>query len=413
MGVREDARRDGIDLTPWGKFDRGEWAVYPLLFHLLDVAALAGVVWDRYLTRGQRQLIAAGVGLTLAEARCLVMSIAGLHDLGKLSAFQEQEAHPWARVSDTLRADTRSWRRMPHERASMHIVLHLFAEAGYPADTSDSPGALVAQILGGHHGRFLQVDIGGAAKASRVNLALGGPAWQDLRRRYFALLRHLTGATAVPSDVSVRAAVLITGVGIIADRLASQRHYWLPRAQAPAFAAGEHYAQAVRDAPAVVEESGLTRITLPEVPFIQAHGGLERPNDLQASVIRQLTAVVGEKEPGILVVTDATGGGKSVTALEAARIFKPPATRPASCGCCRPSPPPTPPTTSSRPTSRPTIPSTPRSPWSTATATTTPPTLTTAWPPTNPPPATPTGPRATTATMTGAGRLRGSGPRTA
>ncbi|MFJ8351701.1 CRISPR-associated helicase Cas3' [Streptomyces sp. NPDC094153] len=321
MGVREDARRGGIDLTPWGKFDRGAWAVYPLLFHLLDVAALAGVVWDRYLTRGQRRLIAAGLGLTLAEARCLVMFIAGLHDLGKLSAFQEQEAYPWARVSDSLRADVRDWQRMPHERTSMHSVLHLLAETGYPADTSDSPGVLVAQILGGHHGRFLQVDIDGAARASRVNLTLGGPAWQDLRRRYFALLRHLTGATAVPSDVSVPAAVLITGVGIIADRLASQRHFWLPKAQAPAFGAGEHYAQAVRDAPAVVEESGLTRITLPQVPFTQAHGGLERPNALQASVIGQLTAAVREKGPGILVVTDATGGGKSVTALEAARIF--------------------------------------------------------------------------------------------
>ncbi|WP_405547670.1 CRISPR-associated helicase Cas3' [Streptomyces phaeochromogenes] len=322
MGVREDARRDGIiDLTPWGKFDRGQGAVYSLLFHLLDVAAFAGVVWDRYLTRGQRRLIAAGLGLTLAEARCVVMFIAGLHDLGKLSAFQEQEAHPWARVSDTLRADTRNWRRMPHERASMHSALHLLAEAGYPADTSDSPGVLVAQILGGHHGRFLQVDIDGAAKASRVNLTLGGPAWQDLRRRYFALLRHLTGASAVPAEVSVPAAVLITGVGIIADRLASQRHYWLPRAQAPAFGAGEHFAQAVRDAPAVFEESGLARITLAEVPFTQAHGGLERPNALQASVLGQLTAAVGEKGPGILVVTDATGGGKSVTALEAARIF--------------------------------------------------------------------------------------------
>ncbi|WP_308293713.1 CRISPR-associated helicase Cas3' [Streptomyces sp. RK62] len=319
--MREDARRGGIDVSPWGKFDRGAWAVYPLLFHLLDVAALAGVVWDRYLTRGQRRMIAAGLGLTVAEARCLVMLIAGLHDLGKLSAFQEQEAYPWARVSDTLRADTCDWQRMPHERASMHSVLQLLAEAGYPADTSDSPGVLVAQILGGHHGRFLQVDIDGAAKASRVNLALGGPAWQDLRRRYFALLRHLTGATTVPADVSVPAAVLITGIGIIADRLASQRHYWLPKAQAPAFGAGEHYAQAVRDAPAVVEESGLSRITLPQVPFTQAHNGLERPNALQASVIEQLATVVGEKGPGILVVTDATGGGKSITALEAARIF--------------------------------------------------------------------------------------------
>ncbi|MFG2357558.1 hypothetical protein [Streptomyces sp. NPDC048521] len=71
----------------------------------------------------------------------------------------------------------------------------------------------------------------------------------------------------------------------------------------------------------MVEESGLTRIILPQVPFTQAHGGLERPNALQDSVIGQLAAEVGEKGPGILVVTDATGGGKSVTALEAARIF--------------------------------------------------------------------------------------------
>ncbi|MEV7203464.1 CRISPR-associated helicase Cas3' [Streptomyces griseoluteus] len=321
MGVREDARFGGIDLTPWGKFDRGVLAVYPLLFHLLDVAAIAGEVWDRYLTPGQRQLIARGLGGTLAEARCLVMFFAGLHDLGKLSFFQEQEAHPWARVSEALRSDTRGWRRMPHERASMHSALHLLAEAGYPAEASDSPGVRVAQILGGHHGRFLQIDIDGAASKARVDLALGGPAWRDLRRRYFALVRHLTGATTVPVQVSVPAAVLITGVGVIADRLASQRHYWLPKAQAPAFGAGEHYAQAVKDASGVLVESGLTRITLPEVPFAQVHRGLAAPNDLQASLIRQLTPVAGEKGPGIVVVTDATGGGKTVAGLEAARIF--------------------------------------------------------------------------------------------
>ncbi|WP_330462111.1 MULTISPECIES: CRISPR-associated endonuclease Cas3'' [unclassified Streptomyces] len=321
MGVREDARFGGIDLTPWGKFDRGLLAVYPLLFHLLDTAAIAGEVWDRFLTCGQRQLISAGLGVAVAEARCLVMFIAGLHDLGKLSAFQEQEEHPWARVSEALRADTAGWRRMRHERASMHGVLQLLAEAGYPVGTSDSPGVRVAQMLGGHHGRFLQLDLDGAAQAARVNGALGGPLWQDLRRRYFFLLRHLTGATAVPARVSVPAAVLITGVGVVADRLASQRHYWLPKAQAPAFGAGEHYAQAVKDAAAVLDQSGLARITLPDTSFAQAHRGVAQPNDLQASLIRQLTAVVGEKGPGIVVVTDATGGGKTITALEAARIF--------------------------------------------------------------------------------------------
>ncbi|MGW0093861.1 HD domain-containing protein [Streptomyces sp. NPDC003328] len=87
MRVREDARFGGIDLTPWGKFDRGALAVYPLLFHLQDAAAVAGELWDRFLVRGQRRLIAGGLGVTVAEARCLVMFFAGLHDLGKLSAF--------------------------------------------------------------------------------------------------------------------------------------------------------------------------------------------------------------------------------------------------------------------------------------------------------------------------------------
>ncbi|MFF3401553.1 CRISPR-associated helicase Cas3' [Streptomyces sp. NPDC002659] len=316
-----DARFGGIDLTPWGKFDRGLLAVYPLLFHLLDTAAVAGEVWDRFLTVGQRTIVAAGLGVTLEEARCLVMFYAGLHDLGKLSRFQEDEAHPWARVSSALRADTQGWQRMPHERASMHSVLQLLVEAGYEVDTSDSPGVRVAQMLGGHHGRFLQLDVAGAAKATRVNQALGGPMWQDLRRRYFALVRHLTKATVVPGRLSVPAAVLITGVGVIADRLASQGHYWLPKAQAPAFGAGEHYGQALKDAPELFDESGLGRVVLPRVPFAQAHRGLVSPNDLQASLIGQLTSAVGEKGPGIVVATDATGGGKTVLALEAARIF--------------------------------------------------------------------------------------------
>ncbi|MFF3544747.1 CRISPR-associated helicase Cas3' [Streptomyces platensis] len=321
MGVREDARFGGIDLTPWGKFDRGVLAVYPLLFHLLDVAAVAGEVWDRVLTRGQRRLIAQGMEVTLEDARRLVMFFCGLHDLGKLSWFQQQEANPWARVSDALRVDAQGWRRMRHERASMHAVLPLLVDAGYLCDMSDSPGVRVAQIIGGHHGRFLQLDLDGAARESRVELVLGGPLWQDLRRRYFDLVRHLTGATVVPAQVSVPAAVLITGVGVIADRLASSRHYWLPKAQAPAFSAGEHYQQACQEAPTLVDESGLPRVTLPPAAFSQVHHGADAPNALQAALMEQLAAAVGEKGPGIVVLTDATGGGKTIAGLEAARIF--------------------------------------------------------------------------------------------
>ncbi|WP_225885066.1 CRISPR-associated endonuclease Cas3'' [Streptomyces sp. fd1-xmd] len=322
LGVTEDGRRSGgLDLTPWGKFDRGEMAVYALLFHLLDVAAVAGVVWDRVLSPAQRLLIARGMGVNLSEARCLVMFFCALHDLGKASWFQQQEPHPWARVSDALRDDARGWRRMRHERASMHAVLQLLAEAGYRADRSDSPGVRVAQIVGGHHGRFLQLDLDGAARLERTQVVMGGARWQDLRRRYFTLIRHLTGAEAVPQQVTVPAAVLVTAVGVIADRLASSRHYWLPKALAPAFGPVEHYAQSCADAVRLVEEAGLRRVVLPAVPFARVHHGATDPNVLQASLITQLPPRAAVKGPGIVVVTDTTGAGKTIAALETARIF--------------------------------------------------------------------------------------------
>jgi CRISPR-associated endonuclease/helicase Cas3 len=325
VGVVEDARHRGIDLSPWGKFHRdqirGLMVVYPLLFHMLDVAAICLELWERFLSASQRQVIADGLGVTLEEARRLTAFFAGCHDLGKLSGFQECEAHPWARVSDALRADTGGWERMPHERASMHCAVGLLAELGYDDATNASPAVRVAQIFGGHHGRFLQLDLHGAAGRARVEAGLGGSKWQDLRRRYLAQVRYQTGAMAVPSRVSVPAAVLITGVGTVADRLASQGHYWLPKAQAPAYGAGEHYARAVKEAPEVVDASGLARIVLPEVPFTQAHPNLEGPNALQSSLMTQLAPVVRGSGPGIVVITDVTGGGKTVAGLELSAMF--------------------------------------------------------------------------------------------
>lgn len=104
----------------------------------------------------------------------------------------------------------------------------------------------------------------------------------------------------------------------------------LPKAQAPAFSAGEHY-QACKEAPALVNESGLARITLPPAPFAQVHRGAAAPNALQASLMEQLSSVVGEKGPGITVLTDATGAGKTIAALAAphARPGRPSAPHPA------------------------------------------------------------------------------------
>lgn len=321
MGAVEDARHGGIDLTPWAKFDHQYGVAYPVLFHMLDVAVIAGELWHRFLSAGQRKVIAAGLGLPEKEARKVVMFLAGLHDLGKLSRFQTCEPSAWAQVSDALQEDTGGWVRVAHERASMHAAVELLAELGYGADDNTGAAVRAAQILGGHHGRFLQIDLYGAAHPARVRAVLGGPRWQDLRRRYVRLLQHLTAAHTAPGQISAGAAVLIAGMGMVADRLASQRHHWLPNALAPAFGAAEHHTLARKSAAEVVRKAGLARTLLPEAPFAQVHPRATAPNPLQTSVLEHLPVLAAGRGPGILVVTDATGAGKTTTALEAARIF--------------------------------------------------------------------------------------------
>ncbi|WP_329240858.1 CRISPR-associated helicase Cas3' [Streptomyces sp. NBC_01478] len=330
MGVVEDSRPGGLDLSLWGKYSLLYGLAYSLLFHQLDAAAVMGELWDRYLTPAQRRVICRGLGLEPAQARCEAMFLAGAHDIGKAGRFQMCEPGAWAQVSDELRADAGPWRLIRHERASMHTAVELLADLGYRLGGNTSPAVRAAQILGAHHGRYLQCDLLGAARPERVRLDLGGPLWQDLRRRYLAQVRYLTGAGTPPPRISTEAAVLLTGLIMVADRLVSQPHVWMRRAMAPASCALTHWINTRHPADADAEEgwaaevvtaSGLERITLPEVPFTQAHPHTTGPNRLQASVIAQLEPVVREQGAGILVVTDSTGAGKTITGREAARTF--------------------------------------------------------------------------------------------
>ncbi|MEU9064582.1 CRISPR-associated endonuclease Cas3'' [Streptomyces sp. NPDC048430] len=322
MGAVEDARHGGVDHRPWGKFDRATLRAYALLFHLIDVGAVVAVLWDRFATESQREAISCGLNVSQEKARSLVSFLAAMHDIGKLTPyFQSIEPLARIRLGEELLADAGPVVHVPHARASMHAGLRLLGELGFVVGGNDSPAVRAAQCLGGHHGRFLQLDVDGAASVHRVQATLGGPAWQDLRRRYTRLLWHLFGVDEAPDRMSAEAAVLITGLTMVADRVASQRRYWLPNADTPSFGAAEHHSHASLQAEEEVERLGLARFALDRVPFSTAHAGLKEPNALQASVMKELPQLVAERGSGIAVVTDAMGAGKSVTALEMVRIF--------------------------------------------------------------------------------------------
>ncbi|MEV7283031.1 HD domain-containing protein [Streptomyces sp. NPDC093252] len=323
MGAVEDARFGGIDLVAWAEFKAETRLSYPLLFRMLDDAAVAGVLWDRFLSSSQRAVISEGLGMGNEQARSLTALLAGLRELGKLvPGFQRGERGAWARLGEDLVAGAGRIPPVPVEvdRSSMHVAFGVLAAFGFPAGGNSSAAVRGAQVVGGMGGRFLQVDVSGGAAVRRVAATAGGPAWRELRDRYAALVRYLTGAVTVPECFSVQAAVLITGVGMLAGRLSGRRGHWLDAADMPAFGAAEHFAGARSRAVEAVGEAGLERVVLEPLPFATAHRHVREPNALQASLMAQMPGLVGEYGVGITVIADGTGSGKSVGALEAARI---------------------------------------------------------------------------------------------
>gem|GEM_PF-5433087 len=87
----EDATERPTKLEPpfWGKTSERQAnenpsarRYHPLLFHMLDVAAVAGLVWDHWLAPSIRKRIECALG---SAAKSQVVFLAGTHDLGKAS----------------------------------------------------------------------------------------------------------------------------------------------------------------------------------------------------------------------------------------------------------------------------------------------------------------------------------------
>ncbi len=125
-----------------------------------------------------------------------------------------------------------------------------------------------------------------------------------------------------PATVGGLAAVQITGLVILADWLASQEHFLarqlsvVPRIASPAVVAAHLESLAPR-AVDLLAEAGLGRATLHRLEFGELFP--YSPNALQRSLIEELFPRIDSS--GLLVVTAATGDGKTEAALVAASVL--------------------------------------------------------------------------------------------
>ncbi|HZS93991.1 MAG TPA: CRISPR-associated endonuclease Cas3'', partial [Chloroflexota bacterium] len=80
----------GNTMALWAKHGKRP-GYHPLLYHLLDVAAVALALWDVSLDPRLRRWVAASLGLSEADARAWVAFLTGSHDIGKATiAFERQ-----------------------------------------------------------------------------------------------------------------------------------------------------------------------------------------------------------------------------------------------------------------------------------------------------------------------------------
>jgi CRISPR-associated endonuclease/helicase Cas3 len=267
---------------------------------------------------------------------------AGLHDVGKIQrGFQFQRdalkhascrallvddafAHSLAGDSGTV--------SLGHDMASARVLPPLFAELGYP-DGGRPAGRLVvrvAQLLGGHHGRYPALPASNLFSPLKNHPELGADGWEVQRRAHVAALREVLGhPAAVPPSATLPAevAVLVAGLVVVADWLASQDDFVVRQQVAAAGAGGletvgllrAHAARAAREAPGLINGAGLGRPEFAVRGFRERFPEIAQPHPLQISVDDELSAAgVFDGGPGVLLVTAPPGEGKTEVALGAA-----------------------------------------------------------------------------------------------
>ncbi|MFJ2565735.1 CRISPR-associated endonuclease Cas3'' [Streptomyces sp. NPDC087568] len=326
------------DSRLWGKED-GLSGPYPVMCHLLDVAAVFAVLWDELLDERTRLCFAQQLGLDMEECRSVLSLWAGLHDLGKITpVFQAQVPKLFEAVRGepgyVFAPGAERDRGFRHEMATHWSLAGLLADAGYPnrrvrSATGGSGAPLahwVAQLLGGHHGLFgTALSVSHLRQPSRYQAGLGEEGWAGQRRLHFEELRRVTGGHAVPaSALSADLAVVLAGLVITADWLASQTHA-IESVRPPVSWQGgpgeidAHFQRAQAAAPGLMAAARLGRAQFAAGSFGEMFPF--DPNPLQTDVVAHLPGLVARHGSGLVLVTAPTGDGKTEAALYAASVL--------------------------------------------------------------------------------------------
>lgn len=310
-------------LALWAKLGTATFpqCYHPLLFHLIDVAAVAAQLWDCILRAPVKDSFADSVGLSSEDCGAWVAFCVGAHDIGKASPGFEQRQNATELV-ELLRRDGFDFsasRPVHHATVSVPVLAAWLQERKVPKRTARR----IALAVGGHHGTFPRSGWDQLGSA-----VLGNDRWHEVRR---TLLNTLATLLALPGNRPPRAGdgddqsylMTLAGLTSVADWVGSNQDFF-PAAGNPGnyLDASDRRIQdyldySRRQAAAALQALGWLRsnaLAVRQPPFTElfAYLPLGKPRPLQAAVER----LAAQREAaGLLLVEAPMGEGKTEAAL--------------------------------------------------------------------------------------------------
>ncbi|MFV3076516.1 CRISPR-associated helicase Cas3' [Niveispirillum fermenti] len=303
----------------WAK--AGKDSHHPLPYHCLDVAA----VLDVGLARRPALLdfIAAGLSMSLADTRAMLLVLLALHDIGKVSAaFQVKRPDILRRLGRV--PPSRKPANWPHDAVGQMILLDRLGPSGLAAlglPLADMPRDgldLLCAIATGHHGSPPSRGFDPRRLEREGVLA---PDDLDAAKELVAAMAALFGWTqGTPDPVGLdRLSPLLNGLFTLCDWLGSSERFAYREG---AMDLADYYRlHALPGAADVLDEvqPALFRQLTPRPPLSFAQmfaalgqgGSAPAPTPLQALVDRLFTARALPDGPLLVLVEDLPGSGKT------------------------------------------------------------------------------------------------------
>lgn len=305
----------------WAKTARakGDDSYHPLICHLIDVAMVAGALWERVIPGTLKQRVTDGLGLSDPHhAGVWVSYLAGLHDIGKASpGFQRKAPEAWRRVRAAGYSQPIEPVDVGHGTVSAYSLLEEILTDGVTATLDRrSVSRYVAGAIGGHHGIFPgSHDI----RNSRPEAVRGAADWSAARHDLARLLAIKTQVSDIPAPTSFNPAIatIIAGLVSVADWIGSDERYFpyaAPNGSKRDFDLNEYVAQSRQTALIALTKLGwldwtpsAERLSLTELfDFITV------PRPVQQAVTDLET--IGDA-PGIVIIEVPMGEGKTEAAF--------------------------------------------------------------------------------------------------